>query len=259
MFPAKCRKPPCTNIEVSTVTQENAAGINPNRMMNSLTWSPIENSRKNTSALMTMIETVTKGVVREGMTSRSGIIGGVRYQESGPVRIQIILIPGPASIPDSCYLTPDDDMQTLRCHHRRQGADLLPLRKCDHGTADQAAGGRLPVRTSAPVPASARRDRRADRAGAGRGLGDGTSRSAAQPCSLTPAEMSCSVSPVRRSLPSFTARSPSDRIPTNWLFSTTGSRRTWCSLISSFASRVDMSGDTQTTPVVTMSRTGRLV
>src|SRR3954469_2607610 len=83
MFPAKCRKPPCTNIEVSTVTQENAAGINPNRMMNSWTWAPIENSRKKTSALMTRIETVTKGVVREGMTSRSGIIGGVGYQESG--------------------------------------------------------------------------------------------------------------------------------------------------------------------------------
>ena len=43
--------------------------------------------------------------------------------------------------------------------------------------------------------------------------------------SFTPCEISCSVSPVRLSWASFTARSPSDTIPTRRSFSTTGSRR----------------------------------
>ena len=46
------------------------------------------------------------------------------------------------------------------------------------------------------------------------------------PRSLTPSEMDCSVSPVRPSLPSFTARSPIDTMPTSRSFSTTGRRRT---------------------------------
>ena len=47
-----------------------------------------------------------------------------------------------------------------------------------------------------------------------------------QPRSLTPSEIAWSVSPVRLSLPSFTARSPIDTMPTRRSFSTTGSRRT---------------------------------
>ena len=46
------------------------------------------------------------------------------------------------------------------------------------------------------------------------------------PRSLTPSEMDCSVSPVRPSFPSLTARSPIDTMPTNRSFSTTGNRRT---------------------------------
>jgi hypothetical protein len=45
------------------------------------------------------------------------------------------------------------------------------------------------------------------------------------PRSLTPSEMDCSVSPVRPSLPSLTARSPIETMPTSRSFSTTGSRR----------------------------------
>jgi hypothetical protein len=45
------------------------------------------------------------------------------------------------------------------------------------------------------------------------------------PRSLTPSEMCSSVSPTRLSLASFTARSPSDTIPTSRSFSTTGRRR----------------------------------
>ena len=45
------------------------------------------------------------------------------------------------------------------------------------------------------------------------------------PRSLTPSEIDWSVSPVRPSLPSFTARSPIETIPTSRSFSTTGSRR----------------------------------
>ena len=49
---------------------------------------------------------------------------------------------------------------------------------------------------------------------------------AAYPRSFTPSEIACSVSPVRPSLPSFTARSPIETMPTRRSFSTTGSRRT---------------------------------
>lgn len=47
-----------------------------------------------------------------------------------------------------------------------------------------------------------------------------------QPRSFTPSEMLCSVSPARLSLPSFTAMSPSETMPTSRSPSTTGSRRT---------------------------------
>ena len=47
-----------------------------------------------------------------------------------------------------------------------------------------------------------------------------------QPRSFTPSEMLCSVSPARLSLPSFTARSPRDTMPTRRSPSTTGRRRT---------------------------------
>ena len=47
-----------------------------------------------------------------------------------------------------------------------------------------------------------------------------------QPFSFTPCEISSSASPMRLSLPSFTARSPIDTMPTSLSFSTTGSRRT---------------------------------
>ena len=46
------------------------------------------------------------------------------------------------------------------------------------------------------------------------------------PRSLTPSEMDWSVSPVRPSLPSLTARSPIETMPTSRSFSTTGRRRT---------------------------------
>ena len=44
--------------------------------------------------------------------------------------------------------------------------------------------------------------------------------------SFTPSEMCCSVSPMRPSLPSLTARSPIETMPTSRSFSTTGRRRT---------------------------------
>ena len=50
--------------------------------------------------------------------------------------------------------------------------------------------------------------------------------------SFTPSEIDCSVSPERESLPSFTAISPSDTMPTSRSPSTTGNLRIWCSLIS---------------------------
>ena len=46
------------------------------------------------------------------------------------------------------------------------------------------------------------------------------------PRSFTPSEICSSVSPDRLSFASFTARSPSDTIPTSLSFSTTGRRRT---------------------------------
>ena len=46
-----------------------------------------------------------------------------------------------------------------------------------------------------------------------------------QPRSFTPSEIDCSVSPDRESLPSFTAMSPSDTMPTRRSASTTGRRR----------------------------------
>jgi hypothetical protein len=45
------------------------------------------------------------------------------------------------------------------------------------------------------------------------------------PCSFTPSEIDCSVSPERESLPSLTARSPSDTMPTSRSPSRTGSLR----------------------------------
>ena len=46
-----------------------------------------------------------------------------------------------------------------------------------------------------------------------------------QPRSFTPCEMFSSASPTRLSFASFTARSPSDTMPTSRSFSTTGRRR----------------------------------
>jgi len=51
-------------------------GTSPNDMMKSLTWSPSDSWNRKTSALTTMSVMVVYGVVREGMTSRSGIIDG---------------------------------------------------------------------------------------------------------------------------------------------------------------------------------------
>src|SRR5215203_2736549 len=102
MLPAKCKKPPCRNIEVTRVAQENAAGINPYPMMNSLTSGPSENSYPNTSAFSAIIAMVTTGVVRDGMTSRSGIIGGsqeIRYQDSG-IRYQVSGLGQESAYPD---------------------------------------------------------------------------------------------------------------------------------------------------------------
>jgi hypothetical protein len=57
-------------------------------------------------------------------------------------------------------------------------------------------------------------------------LPGGPSRNAAYPRSFTPSEIDWSVSPVRLSFPSLTARSPIDTIPIRRSFSTTGRRRT---------------------------------
>src|SRR6266550_307908 len=74
MLPATCRRPPCTNIDVKTVTHEKAAGTRPKYSVKASTARPRESSYRNTSTLSEISEIVTYGVVREGMMSRRGII-----------------------------------------------------------------------------------------------------------------------------------------------------------------------------------------
>jgi hypothetical protein len=76
MLPMMCDQPPCRNIEVMRVIGRTAAGTTPYSIRNRWRSSGlIESSRTQASALRTMKVTVTKGTVRDGITSRNGIMG----------------------------------------------------------------------------------------------------------------------------------------------------------------------------------------
>ncbi len=73
MLPPTWNQLPCRNIDVKIVDQAKLAGMNACVWMNSSSpRGPSDCSNRNASTLTMMIATVTKGVVREGMTSRSG-------------------------------------------------------------------------------------------------------------------------------------------------------------------------------------------
>ena len=76
MLPARCARPPCTNIDVNTLTSEKYAGTRPNAMMNAssaaLGQHQLEQVDEDVQRRSGVI--VTPGVVREGMTSRRGIM-----------------------------------------------------------------------------------------------------------------------------------------------------------------------------------------
>ena len=83
MLPPKWSSPPCTNIDVKTVIHEKAAGMSPNARTKFSIAGPSENSYRKTSVFTTINVTVMKGVVRDGMTSRRGIMllpGAFRVQ-----------------------------------------------------------------------------------------------------------------------------------------------------------------------------------
>ena len=74
MLPRKCSQPPCRNIEVSTDIRAKSAGTTPyTRKNNSVTPFGNDSSNRNTRLFSTMNAIVTKGNVREGTTSFSGI------------------------------------------------------------------------------------------------------------------------------------------------------------------------------------------
>src|SRR5262245_46634687 len=112
------------------------------------------------------------------MTSRSGIIGGSSGVAFGLALESIHYCTASAaphlpaggglfSPPRAESLEPDD-LQTLWDRNRRQGADLLPLRKRDDRAAHQAAGRTVAFRAAAPLEQSYHRDR--DRPGAPRAV-----------------------------------------------------------------------------------------
>ncbi len=75
MFPRKCSQPPCRNIDEITVDHAKAAGTMPHSRMNPWRSAPgsISSNRK-ARAFRTMMTIVTTGVVRDGITSRRGIM-----------------------------------------------------------------------------------------------------------------------------------------------------------------------------------------
>ena len=75
MFPITCIQLPCRNIELTSVTGMNAAGTTPHCCTNTDSCSRgIDSSKNQPSAFRTMMATVMNGVVRDGMTSRRGIM-----------------------------------------------------------------------------------------------------------------------------------------------------------------------------------------
>src|SRR5689334_12140363 len=119
-----------------------------------------------------MSDVVTTGVVRVGMTSRSGIMkaSGFGLPASGQRRPEGALLKPEARSPKPSVVHYQflrlHDLQTLWDRNRRQGADLLPLRPAYRRAAYQAADRRIDLRQAAPLeaavaagPAGARRAR----------------------------------------------------------------------------------------------------
>src|SRR5882724_3741517 len=87
MLPMMCIHPPCRNIEVNMLRYESGegdcvryAGVSAKSAKNACTRSGVgsESSCKKTTALRAISATVTKGNVRAGLSSRSGIISPER-------------------------------------------------------------------------------------------------------------------------------------------------------------------------------------
>src|SRR5712672_2739168 len=75
MLPITCIQPPCRNIDVMSVGHEKCAGTTPKVAMKRFRSSCDSDSSNNHARLLrTMIVMVMYGVVRDGITSRSGII-----------------------------------------------------------------------------------------------------------------------------------------------------------------------------------------
>src|SRR4029077_8280031 len=78
MLPITCDQLPWRNIDVTSVGGEKFAGTTPNTVRNSLRSScGSETSNSHAIALRTMIVIVMYGKVRDGMTSRRGIISTI--------------------------------------------------------------------------------------------------------------------------------------------------------------------------------------
>ena len=85
MLPRKCSQPACRNIDVKIVRTPNRAGTAPYTCMNfSSAGVDSDCSKRNAILLRTMNEIVKKGNVRDGMTSRSGIMRRIVTYNSGP-------------------------------------------------------------------------------------------------------------------------------------------------------------------------------
>src|SRR3954447_21555852 len=90
MFPITCDQLPCRNIDVISVGALNVAGTTPYTYRNWLSVSGgIDSSNSHASAFSTMIVTVMYGVVRDGMTSRRGIIGYESENEKADFRLKM--------------------------------------------------------------------------------------------------------------------------------------------------------------------------
>src|ERR1700749_1055476 len=74
MLPSTCDQLPCRNIDVMSVGAAKYAGTTPYTVRNSFSVScGSDNSNSHARALRVMIVMVMYGVVRDGITSRSGI------------------------------------------------------------------------------------------------------------------------------------------------------------------------------------------
>src|SRR5687768_11662693 len=108
------------------------------------------------NTLRTISVIVTPGVVREGMTSRRGITGGLRDRGSRdddqihnyqPPCIHFTLTR--ALIPDPWSLIPSYELPCVRSCDRRQCVDLLQVRCRNRGAQDYPALGEAQTRPRA--------------------------------------------------------------------------------------------------------------